>query len=497
MKRGKPVIRIALSLLACIGVVLVAWMLSKGAPDPDDAPTRAGVESGGPATGGAPPEGAEPSRPEDRPSADPTQGDALAFWPQWRGPLGTGVAPHADPPTSWSEDEHVRWKMSVPGKGHSTPVVWGDRVYLTTAIPYGEDLPPTYSDAPGAHTIQPITNHHRFVVLAIDRHDGAVVWKRTVREALPHEGFHAGSSLASPSPVTDGESLYAFFGSQGLYCLDHDGRVIWETDLGDMQTLHSHGEGSSPALYQDSLIILWDHEGASFLAAFDKRTGEPRWKVDREVRSSSWTTPIVVEAAKGPQIVVSGSEHLRGYDPTTGEEIWRRGGLSVKNVVASPVADDGVVFAGSSYDQRSVLAVRLVGSGGESAGSPPMLWKRDRGAPYVPSPLLYDDALYLVAGFHNILTPVDARTGEDRSEPIRLDDLDQVFASPVGAAGRIYLPGRNGATAVISHEADPAVIAINHLDDRFSASPALAGRQLFLRGADKLYCIEEIRDDAP
>jgi outer membrane protein assembly factor BamB len=425
------------------------------------------------------------------PAAGQNGNGAEHYWPQWRGPLGTGVAPHASPPVEWSERKNIRWKIALPGNGHSTPIVWGDRIFITTAVPYGEALPPKYSDASGAHDILPVTHPHRFMVVAVNRLDGKILWERVVREELPHEGAHYTASLASNSPVTDGEHLFAFFGSYGLYCLDLNGKLLWQTDLGDLQTLHSHGEGSSPALYRETLIVNWDHEGESFVIAFDKRTGKQRWKVARG-RGTSWTTPIVVENHAGAeQVIVSGSERVRGYDLVTGKAIWECGGLSVENVVSSPVAGHGMVFAGSTYDKQAMLAIRLDGAKGDITGTKQVAWQRTRGAPYVPSPLLYGNSLYFLYHLQGILTRVNARTGEDQPGPLRLNGLRSVFASPVGTAGRVYITDREGATLVISHSDKPEVLALNQLEDSFSASAAVAGRELFLRGQKYLYCIVE------
>ncbi|MCI0694827.1 PQQ-like beta-propeller repeat protein [candidate division KSB1 bacterium] len=426
-----------------------------------------------------------PARGQDRNGAS-----AEHYWPQWRGPLGTGVAPHANPPVEWSESKNIRWKIALPGSGHSTPIVWGDRIFITTAVPYGEALQPKYSDASGAHDILPITHRHRFMVIAVSRRDGKILWERIVREEIPHEGAHYTASLASNSPVTDGEHLFAFFGSYGLYCLDLNGKLLWKTDLGDMQALHSHGEGSSPALYRETLIINWDHEGESFLVAFNKRTGTQRWKVARG-RGTSWTTPIVVEYGGKAQVIVSGSQRMRGYDLATGKAIWECGGLSIENVVSSPVAGNGMVFAGSTYDRQAMLAIRLDGAKGDITGTKQVAWQRTRGAPYVPSPLLYGNSLYFLYHLQGILTRVNARTGEDQPGPLRLNGLRSVFASPVGVAGRVYITDRDGATLVLSHSDKPEVLALNQLEDSFSASAAVAGRELFLRGEKYLYCIAE------
>ncbi|MGH9251628.1 MAG: PQQ-binding-like beta-propeller repeat protein [Acidimicrobiales bacterium] len=409
------------------------------------------------------------------------------YWPQWRGPLGTGVGPHADPPVRWSETENVRWKTELPGRGHSTPAIWGDRVFVTAAIPIGE--PTAAVRRAGAHDNAPVSRRQRFVVLALDRRDGRILWQRTLGEEVPRESGHLTASFASPSPVTDGEHLFAYFGSHGLYGLDLDGKLLWQADLGDMETLHGHGEGSSPALAGDMVVVNWDHEGQSFVAAFDQRTGQRRWQVERD-EPSSWATPIVVEDGGRRQVVVSGTRRVRGYDPATGRVLWECGGLSA-NVVASPVAGDGMVFAGSSYEKRALLAIRLDGARGDVTGTDRVAWTRDHGTPYVPSPLLYRGALYFLSHYQGVLTRLDARTGRDRPGAFRLAGIGNVYASPVAAAGRVYVTDRDGATLVLRDGDEPEVLALNRLDDRFSASAAVAGRELFLRGERRLYCLAE------
>jgi outer membrane protein assembly factor BamB len=413
--------------------------------------------------------------------------DGSRDWPQWRGPLGTGVAPHADPPVEWSESKNVAWKVEIPGRGHSTPVVWGSRIFLSTAIAVGE--PKTPEPRPGEHHNLRAVRHQRFVVLALDRGDGSIAWQRTVGEATPIEGGHETGSFASASPVTDGRAVYSFFGSHGLYALDWDGELLWKTDLGDMQTLHGHGEGASPALYGDTLIVNWDHEGPSFLVALDKRSGKEIWRTPRD-EPSSWATPIVVEHAGRPQVIVSGTNRLRGYNLATGEVIWEHGGLS-SNIVASPVAADGMVFAGSSYDTQAMLAIRLAGARGDITGKEQLVWSRNQGAPYVPSPLLYRGSLFYLRHYQGVLTRVVASTGVDRPGAIRLPGIRNVYASPVAAAGRIYLTDQEGVTLVLADGDEPENLALNRLDDRFDASAAIAGDDLFLRGERYLYRITD------
>ncbi len=418
-----------------------------------------------------------------------TASASLDQWPQWRGPLFNGVAPHADPPVEWSETKNVRWKTAIPGKGHSTPVVWGNFVFVTTAIPFGEAMPPKLSDAPGGHDEEPITHRQKFTLLALDRRTGKILWNRALREDIPHQGGHFTASLASSSPITDGERVFAHFGSWGLYCVDFKGELVWQKDFGHLETLHGHGEGSSPVLYGDTLVVNWDHEGDSFLLALDKKTGRQLWKTARE-KASSWTTPIVVEHGGKSQVIVSGSERLRSYDLADGSMLWEYRGLSAENVVATPVAGHGLVFAGSTYDKPGMFAIRLEGAKGDLTGTDHVVWHRRRGAPYVPSPLLFGDALYFLNHFQGgVITRVDARTGEDKPGAFRLPNLRNIFASPVAAAGRVYVASREGMTVVIKDGDTLEVLAQNQLEDQFSASPALAGKHLFLRGEKHIYCI--------
>lgn len=416
-------------------------------------------------------------------------GDLLHQWPQWRGPLANGVAPFANPPVTWGESNNLRWKLPLPGTGHSSPIIYGDTLYLLAAAPTGRKLPPVYDNAPGTHDSVPVTQVHQFLVFAVKRRDGKISWQKVVREEFPHEGGHYTGSLVSNSPVTDGERLYAFFGSRGLYCLDLNGDVIWQKDLGRMQTLHAHGEGSSPVLYAEKLIVCLDHEGNSFLAAFDKLTGKELWKTPRDEKTS-WSTPLVVEHEGRVQIVVSATKRVRGYDPATGRQLWECAGLT-DNVVSSPVYSQGMIIAGNSYYEQAMLGIRLAGASGDITRTDRVAWKLNRLTPYVSSPLLYGDTLYFLRHNQNILSRLDPQTGKPRGEPLRIPGISEIFASPVGAAGRIYIAGRDGRIAVLRHDRENALLAMNQLNDAFSASPALAGDALYLRGEKYLYCIAE------
>jgi outer membrane protein assembly factor BamB len=423
---------------------------------------------------------------EPKPSNPPL----LDSWPQWRGPLANGAAPLADPPVEWSETKNIRWKQTLPGKGHSSPIVHGERVYLMLASPVGEAQSPVFDSAPGVHDSVPVTHRHRYIVLALNRNDGQILWQTVVREEWPHEGGHETGSPVSNSPITDGDRVITFFGSRGLYCLDTNGVVQWQKDLGRMQTLHAHGEGSSPALYGDTLIVNWDHEGSSFLYAFDKRNGQQKWRVPRDEKTS-WSTPLIVEQNGKPQVIVSATKRVRGYDLATGTQLWECAGLT-ENVVSSPVFSGGLVIAGNSYYQQAMLAIRLDGAHGDITRTDRVVWKMNRLTPYVSSPLVYDDTLYFLRHNQNILLRLDPATGKERGEPLRLEGIrDFIFSSPVAAANRIYVTARDGVTIVLRHDRQNGVLAVNHLDDSFSASAALAGRELYLRGEWSLYCIAE------
>ncbi len=417
--------------------------------------------------------------------------EAMENWGQWRGPLATGEAPSGNPPLTWDEADgtNIRWKTEILGRGHSTPVVWGERIFLTAAIPFGEALPARPSTAAGNHDNLPVTHRHKFVVLAVHRTSGKILWQHTLREGLPQEQGHHTASLASNSAVTDGEHVFAFFGSFGLYCLDVSGKLIWKADFGAMQSLHGHGEGSSPALHGETLVVNWDHEGKSFAVALNKRTGKERWRVERN-EVTSWASPIIIEHAGKPQVIISGTSRVRGYDLASGKVLWECGGLS-SNIVASPVAGDGMVFAGSSYDKRALMAILLDGAKGDITNSKQIAWNRFRGTPYVPSPLLYDGSLYFLTHYQGVLSRVDAKTGDDNPGSFRLSGISNVYASPVAAAGRIYVTDLDGTTIVITRGEIPRTLALNRLAETVSASPAIAGRQLFLRGEKHLYCLEE------
>jgi outer membrane protein assembly factor BamB len=413
-------------------------------------------------------------------------GEADKYWGQWRGPHGTGVSKLADPPTEWSETRNIKWKIEIPGRGSSSPVVWGDRLYLLTAIPAG--LPAADSHKPLGGVSPRIA--HQYKVLAINRADGKIVWERSPREEVPHEASHQDNGTwASSSAVTDGRHVIASFESRGLYCYDMNGTLVWQKDLGDKRMRNEFGEGSTPALHGNTLIVVWDHfvPGESFIVALDKNTGAELWRAKRD-EIDTWATPLVIAEGTRTHVVVPGMNRLRSYDLKTGNVLWETSGLTM-NPIPSPVAADGMVFATSGFRGNSLKAIRLAGAKGDITGSANVVWTLERDTPYVPSPLLYDSVLYILKTNNGLLSAFDAGTGKPHYQVQRLEKAANVFASPVGAAGRVYIAGRDGTTVVLKHGPAFQVLAENTLDDGFDASPALVERDLYLRGYRYLYAI--------
>ncbi len=607
-------------------------------------------------------------------------------WPQWRGPLNTGVAPRANPPTEWSETKNVKWKVKIPGGGSATPAIWGDKVFVLTAIATGKKGEPTAAVADGQNprpgpagqpsgrprgqgqpgqpgqppggpggargerggsmsgnilsqrmfvaadkdndkkltreeftglanvwftkldpdkttkldqekfvdrfgavmaastdsatpnnrdivagrliaprlfaaadankdgTLTseewtnsiakwfaewdseksgsineerfrgglnaalpqldgggpgggppgpggpggfggggmagpPPTEIHQFAILCLDRQTGKVLWQQVAREEVPHEGHHRrDGSFAAPSPITDGKHVFAYFGSRGLYCYDMAGKLVWNQDFGNMRIAATFGEGSSPTLTGETIVVNWDHEGESFIIALDKNTGATRWKKPRDERTS-WSTPLVIEHEGKKQVVTTATGKIRSYDLETGELVWECRGLT-PNVIPTPVAANGIVYCISGFRGNSLLAIKL-GRTGDLTDTDAIAWRHNRNTPYVPSPLLYDNNLYFFASNNGILSSFDVTTGRPSIDAQRLQDPREVYASPVGAGGRVYLVGRDGATLVIKNTDKLEVLAKNRLDEGFDASPAIAGNELYLRGHEFLYCIAE------
>jgi outer membrane protein assembly factor BamB len=415
------------------------------------------------------------------------QSDVERYWHQWRGPYATGVSRTANPPLEWSETTNIRWKVEIPGRGSASPVVWGDRLFLLTAVPVGVTGDAQHA-ARGGFKPRGV---HRYVVLAIDRKTGRTIWERVAREEEPHEASHQDNGTwASNSAVTDGQHVFAYFESRGLYAYDMEGKLLWEKDFGDKKMRNQFGEGSTPALHGNTLVIVWDHLGGqSFVVAVDKRNGNELWRVPRE-EIDTWATPLIIEQNGRAQAIVPAMRRIRSYDLETGSVVWEGDGLTM-NPIPSPVFDDGMVFLMSGFQGNDLKAIRLAEAKGDITGTSAVVWELNRDTPYVPSPVLTDGILYFLKTNSGILSAFDAKTGKPHYQLQRLDGVPNVFASPVAARGRVYFPGREGTTLVIRSGPTYEVLAKNTLDDGFDASPALVDNELYLRGYKYLYAIAE------
>lgn len=405
-------------------------------------------------------------------AADAAASQATGDWPQWRGPDASGTATGANPPMTWSETKNIRWKIDVPGVGSSTPIILGDRVYVSTAVKTDEES----------------ENLYDFMVIAYDRATGKEIWKTTLAQQVPHEAGHSTNTFASSSPVTDGERLYMSFGSRGVFCLDLDGKQLWDVNLGQMQTRNQFGEGSSPAIYDGTLVIPWDHEGESFIVALDAKTGTEKWRQDRD-EPTSWATPLITPYDGRVQVITNGTNRVRSYDLSTGELIWQCGGQA-SNPIPSPVRFEDNVIVMTGFRGYAIYSIPLSATG-DITDSDTVSWYEEDAAPYVPSPVLYQGQLYFVKANNGVLVSRDARTGTMIIDATRLPDISSVYASPVAAANHVYLTGRDGTTVVLEHGKSFEVVAVNKLDDEIDASSAISGNELYLRGKTHLYCISE------
>ncbi len=414
-------------------------------------------------------------------------------WPTWRGPAGNGTTSQGNPPVTWSESENIKWKVEIPGKGHSSPVIWGNKIFLQTAVDTGQAASQAAQAAPaapsgrkGLSTPAPKTIH-KFDLVCVDRTTGKILWQKTATEAAPHEGHQPTGTFANYSPITDGKYVWASFGSRGLHCFDLEGNLKWSQPLPTMRTVMAFGEGSSPALAGDAIIVVCDQEAGSAIFAFNKVTGAQLWRQDRDERTS-WATPAIVEVDGRTQAIVPATKLTRSYDAKTGDLIWQCGGLT-RNVIPSPVLGFGMVFCTSGYQGSSLQAIKLAGSKGDLSGTDAVAWQINKGTPYVASPLLYGNRIYVFAGLTPKLSCYEARSGKPLFTDQTLEEIKQVYASPVGVADRVYCPGRNGVTVVIKNADIFEVLATNKLDDGIDASPAVIGDEMYLRGNKCLYCI--------
>jgi len=413
------------------------------------------------------------------------------YWPTWRGPQVNGVASKGNPPVTWSESQNVRWKSDLPGRGTSSPIIWADKIFFLTSVDTGQAGAPPAATAQNGQIRGPSrgrapTTLHAFDLVCLDRATGALLWQKTATKAVPHEGHHQDHGFASYSPVTDGKHLWASFGSRGLYCFDMDGNLKWSQDLIPMTIRGGFGEGSSPALAGDAVVVVCDHEGDSAIFAFHKETGQLLWRKDRD-ESSSWATPVSVEVDGRIQVITNATNFVRSYDARTGQIVWQCTGQT-GNVIPTPVLGLGKVFCTSGFRGSMLQAIQL-GRTGDLTGSDAVVWQVDEATPYVPSPILCDGRIYVCSVNNEIISCYDAQTGRPHYTKQRLEGVRGIYASPVAVADRIYFAGRNGVTAVIRSDDTFGVLATNTLDDGFDASPAIVGDALYLKGRKHLYCL--------
>ena len=416
-------------------------------------------------------------------------------WPQWRGPESQGVSPEKNLPTEWSETKNVLWKTPIPGRGFSQPIIWNNRVFLTTDIE-GGPAPATHQ--PPKHMVgQTEFKHpewagvdllHTFKVLCLDRDSGKILWEQVAYEGTTYDYRHKRGNYAAPTPVTDGKYVWAYFGSEGLFCYDFSGKRIWKQSLGPIGTM-GMGVGTSPVLHENLVIVLCDQEfdaKDSFMVALDKNTGKEVWRIKRPIQAS-WSTPVIVKTASRAELVASGNEFLISYDPATGKELWRTGGLR-SHAIATPVIGHGLAILSSGYPQKVITAVKLGGSGNLD-NTEQIAWRYNKGTAYVPSPILYEDYLYLMSDA-GILTCLNPKTGETVYEGGRIPIATKFYgASPVAVDGKLLLTSDDGDTFVIKAGPKHEVLGQNSIGEPCRTSIAIADGKLFIRGEKHLFCI--------
>lgn len=437
-------------------------------------------------------------------------------WPHWRGDNGNSVSKTATPPTEWSDTKNVKWKVEIPGRGSGSPIIWENRVFVVSGVPVdraqasieGQRSTRLLTTLPAQQREQRPQGQQgrsrsrsrsgrggqsgplptlQFTVFCFDRATGKQLWKQVAVEAKPHEGTHSTNNFSSASPCTDGKHVYAHFGSRGLYCYTMDGKLVWKRDdFGKMTARAGFGEGSSPTLVDDKIIVPWDHEGPSALYALNKLTGETIWKTDRD-EPTCWATPLIIEHNGKQQVVMNGQTKARSYDLETGKELWSCGGQT-ERPVASAITSNGLVFVGSGHRGSFLAAFNPAGQG-DIEGTDHVIWSIDRDTPDIASPLVSNGRLYFHKAKTGVITCVDAVTGKPIFGPTRTPGLDSIYASPVAAGGYVFLTARNGTTVVIKDANSFEVVSSNSVGETVDATPAPVDNELFIRGEKHLFCI--------
>jgi outer membrane protein assembly factor BamB len=415
-------------------------------------------------------------------------------WSQWRGPEGTGLSNETGLPTEWGAGKNIRWSAKLPGQGHSSPIVWGNKVFLTTDIE-GETVPGAKAvehKMGGQVFVHPDSvggnRKHTFKLLCLDRNTGKALWEQTAYQGTVYDNRHRKGSYAAPTPATDGDRVYVWFGGEGdgLYCYDFNGKLIWKTAVGKIANV-GMGPGSSPVIFENVVILQCDEDEGknSFIVALDKKTGKEVWKNPRKVQAS-WSTPLIIKTAQRPELITSGNELVISYDPKTGKELWQAKGHG-SNAIPTPLAGHGMVFVYTGFPAKKTMAIKLGGTG-DISDSSNIVWQYEKGTAYVPSSILYGDYIYLMTD-RGILTCLEARTGKKVYEGGRIPVPATFTASPVAFDGKILLTSEDGDTYVIKAGPKHEVLATNSVGEPVYASLAISDGMIFIRGEKNLYCI--------